>query len=86
VKNIPIGKKLPDQKVVRTVSDIGEMVELARKEQDLGQTDVAGLNNCGVRFMVDLEKGKPTVRTQMVLDTLDLLGLEVIVKKKGLGK
>ncbi|MDQ9172023.1 transcriptional regulator [Oxalobacteraceae bacterium R-40] len=86
MKNTPFSKKLPDQKTVRTVLDIGEMAAMARKEQGLGQADVAGLNNCGVRFIVDLEKGKPTIRAQMLLDTLDLLGLEIIVKKKGLNK
>ena len=86
MKNNPIGKTLPDQKIVKTVADLGEMAELARKEQGLGQADVAGLNNCGVRFIVDLEKGKPTIRTQMVLDVLDLLGLEVVIQKKGLTK
>lgn len=86
MKNGSIGKALPTPKIVKTVADIGEMAELARKEQRLGQADVAGLNNCGVRFIVDLEKGKPTVRTQMVLDVLDLLGLEVVIQKKGLTK
>jgi len=86
MKNVSIGRTLPTQKIVRTVADLGEIAGLVRKEQGLGQADVAGLNNCGIRFIVDLEKGKPTVRTQMVLDVLDLLGLEIIVKKKGLNK
>jgi HTH-type transcriptional regulator / antitoxin HipB len=83
MKNPPIGKVMPAAKVVKTVAEIGALAALARKSQGLGQSDVAGLSNCGVRFIVDLEKGKPTVRTQMVLQTLDLLGLELVIRAKG---
>jgi hypothetical protein len=31
---------------------------------------------------VDIEKGKPTVQLQKVLDVLDLLGLELVVRQK----
>ena len=43
---------------------------------------VAGLGNTGNRFVVELENGKPTVQLQKVLDLLDLLGLEVVVRPK----
>ncbi|MCY1383857.1 transcriptional regulator, y4mF family [compost metagenome] len=48
----------------------------------LRQLDVAGLGNTGNRFIVELENGKPTVQLQKVLDLLDLLGLEVVVRPK----
>jgi hypothetical protein len=47
------------------------------------QADIVGLANTGNRFIVDLEKGKPTLQLQKVLDVLDLIGLEVIVRRKG---
>jgi len=43
---------------------------------------VAGLAGTGNRFIVDLERGKPTLQLQKVLDTLDLMGLEVVVQRK----
>ena len=46
------------------------------------QLDLAGLGNTGNRFIVDLENGKPTVQLQKVLDLMDLLGLEVVVRTK----
>ncbi|MNV51643.1 hypothetical protein D3C71_1436990 [compost metagenome] len=46
------------------------------------QTDLAGLSGTGNRFVVDLERGKPTLQLQKVLDMLDLLGLEVQVVPK----
>jgi hypothetical protein len=48
----------------------------------LKQLDIAGLGNTGNRFIVDLENGKPTVQLQKVLDVMDLLGLEVVVRPK----
>ncbi|WP_229359077.1 helix-turn-helix domain-containing protein [Halomonas salipaludis] len=30
-----------------------------------------------------LERGKPTLQLQKVLDVLDLMGLEVVVRRKG---
>lgn len=72
--------------MVRTVVEIGQLALAARKGQKLGQADVAGLNSTGVRFILELEKGKPTLRTQMVLDTLDLLCFEVVIRKKGADK
>ncbi|MCK0713621.1 hypothetical protein ACFO0U_06105 [Chromohalobacter sarecensis] len=49
------------------------------------QIDLAGLAGTGNRFIVDLERGKPTLQLQKVLDVLDLMGLEVIVQRKGTG-
>ncbi len=68
---------------VGTVSDVGEIVESIRKQQGLTQLDVSGLTGLGVRFMVDLEKGKPTIQMQKVLDVLTQLGLEIVIAKKG---
>ena len=49
---------------------------------DYGPALLAGLGNTGNRFIVDLENGKPTVQLQKVLDLMDLLGLEVVVRTK----
>jgi HTH-type transcriptional regulator / antitoxin HipB len=67
---------------VRTVADIGEVVQAVRRQQGLTQLDVGGLTGLGNRFMVDLEKGKPTIQMQKVLDVLSQLGLEVVIREK----
>jgi y4mF family transcriptional regulator len=67
---------------VRTAQQLGELVRQTRRDQALMQADLAGLGNTGNRFVVDLERGKPTLQLQKVLDMLDLLGLEVIVRRK----
>lgn len=62
--------------------ELGELVKAVRRSQGLLQTDLAGLSGTGNRFVVDLERGKPTLQLQKVLDMLDLLGLEVQVAPK----
>lgn len=77
----PIGTEATET-VVRTSIDLGHLIRLQRKKLALNQLDIAGLGNTGNRFIVDLEKGKPTVQLQKVLDVLDLLGLELVVRRK----
>ncbi|ARP89124.1 hypothetical protein CAL14_01450 [Bordetella genomosp. 9] len=67
---------------IRTSVELGEVVRAVRREQALMQADLAGLGNTGNRFIVDLEKGKPTLQLQKVLDMLSLLGLEVVIRRK----
>lgn len=75
---------LPKATHVKTVGDLGEFVRQYRQLQKMSQADIVGLANIGNRFMVDLEKGKPTIQLQKVLDVIDLLGLEIVIQKKGI--
>ena len=67
---------------VRSAIDLGQIVREQRHQLNLRQTDLAGIGNTGNRLIVDIEKGKPTVQLQKVLDVLDLLGLELVVRPK----
>lgn len=80
----PIGHSSP-ARLVRSAADVGRIVREQRREQHLRQIDLAGIGNTGNRLIVDIEKGKPTVQLQKVLDILDLLGLEVVVRQKTSG-
>jgi HTH-type transcriptional regulator / antitoxin HipB len=75
-------RNTPDPSSLLSTQELGELVRAIRKEQGLTQLDVAGLAGLSNRFVIDLEKGKPTLQTQKVLDVLSLLGLEVSVRKK----
>ena len=68
---------------IRHSEDLGKLVRQLRAEQGLLQIDLAGLAGTGNRFIVDLERGKPTLQLQKVLDVLDLMGLEVVIRRKG---
>jgi len=63
-----------------TVKQLGEMVRKARKSQGLTQTELAGVGNVGLRFIVDLEKGKETAQIGKVLHILNSLGLSLTVE------
>jgi HTH-type transcriptional regulator/antitoxin HipB len=68
---------------IMTVANLGDLIQRIRKDQGLTQLDISGLAHTGNRFIVDLEKGKPTIQMQKALDVLALLGLELVVRKKG---
>jgi HTH-type transcriptional regulator / antitoxin HipB len=79
----PIGHMdLPLNTSIRSTLQLGECVRQRRRVLALTQLDVAGLGNTGNRFIIELERGKPTVQLQKVLDVLDLLGLELVVRAK----
>ena len=71
--------------IVRTAADLGHLAQAQRTALGLRQIDLAGIGNTGNRLIVDIEKGKPTVQLQKVLDLLDLLGLEVVLRQKSSG-
>lgn len=78
----PIGNSPSADSTIKTAAELGALVRSQRERLALRQLDVAGLGNTGNRFIVELENGKPTVQLQKVLDLLDLLGLEVVVRPK----
>lgn len=57
-----------------TVEQIGTVIRQARLAQGLRQDQLAAAAGVGVRFLVELERGKPTVRLAKVLAVLDALG------------
>lgn len=72
-----------DEIPVKSPAELGAIIRSARKDQSLTQLDVAGLGATGNRIIVDIENGKPTVQLQKVMALMDLLGLELMVRKKG---
>lgn len=59
---------------VRAVQDVGPALRQARKALHLTQSELALAAGVGVRFLVELEAGKPTVRLEHVLRVIDALG------------
>lgn len=60
-------------------SDIGELIRCTRKAQGLRQDELAGAAMVGLRFIVDLEAGKPTVQLGKVLKVLEALGCAIAI-------
>lgn len=62
---------------VPTPQQIGNLVRRTRKAQGLRQPDLAAACATSVRFIVELEKGKPTAQIGKVLQVLRMLGIGV---------
>ena len=63
--------------LVNTVSELGAAVKAVRKTQSLRQDDLGFMAGCSHKFIVDVEKGKKTVQTGLVLDLLSELGIDL---------
>lgn len=60
-----------------TPAAIGEIVRSTRKACHLRQDELAGAAGVGLRFVVELEAGKPTAQLGKVLQVLATLGCSV---------
>jgi y4mF family transcriptional regulator len=61
---------------IRSPQQLGDALRAARKQLGLTQPQLALAARVGVRFIVDLEAGKPTLRLENVLRVIDTLGGE----------
>lgn len=61
----------------RVLSVLADQVRRRRKAAGLTQRALAGLSGTGVRFIVDLEQGKPTLEVGKLIDVLETLGLSL---------
>lgn len=57
-----------------TTAEIGDLVRTTHKAAGLRQDELAGAAGVGLRFIVDLEAGKPTAQIGKALQVLDALG------------
>jgi y4mF family transcriptional regulator len=67
---------------VTTPKELGAIVRAVRREAGLDQATAAGLAGVGIRFLGDVERGKPTLRLGLVLQVMDRLGLELTVARR----
>ncbi len=61
----------------RTTKDIGELVKAARKSIGVTQRALAMTSGTGLRFIIELEKGKPTCQFGKVLTVINTLGISM---------
>ncbi len=59
---------------IKSSQELGKALRSARKQLGLTQPQLALAAGVGVRFIVDLEGGKPTVRLDTVMLVIDALG------------
>lgn len=58
---------------------LGAIVRRERKAQKLKQAELAAVSGVGIRFIVDLEAGKPTLQLQKALHVVRTLGCTVTI-------
>jgi y4mF family transcriptional regulator len=62
---------------------IAQAVRETRRRHGLTQTELAGLSGTGLRFVSELERGKPNVALNKVVAVLSALGLRLDVRGDG---
>ena len=61
--------------------ELGQLIRRERTAQGILQEDLALAAGTGRRFIIELERGKPTVRLGEVLSVLQTLGLGIHVER-----
>ncbi|PTQ77873.1 y4mF family transcriptional regulator [Nitrosomonas oligotropha] len=64
---------------IHSTQSLGLALRTARKQIGLTQSQLALAAGVGLRFIVDLEAGKPTLRLEQVLRVINALGGEVVL-------
>ena len=59
---------------IQNSTDLGSLIRETRRRLKLTQPQLALAANVGVRFIVELEAGKPTLRLENILRVLPALG------------
>lgn len=60
-----------------TPADIGKFIRATRKRLGVTQKQLSLTSGTGLRFVIDLEKGKPTCEIGKALRILHTLGIKV---------
>ncbi len=69
---------------VQSAGELGKLVRAHRKQRRLTLETVSGLGNLSTRFLSEFERGKETAELGKVLKALRTLGLEVIIRPRGI--
>lgn len=60
-------------------TDLGRTIRDTRRRAGLRQQELAGVAGVGVRFVIEVEAGKPTAQIGKVMQLLSALGLSLMV-------
>ena len=62
---------------IQNTAQLGAAVRAARKQLKATQKELAMTSGTGLRFLIDLERGKPTCQIGKILQVLQAVGLRV---------
>ena len=63
--------------ILKDSKAFGEAIRAYRKRQGATQVQLAAIANTGVRFIGDLENGKPTVELNKALRVANIIGMKI---------
>lgn len=63
--------------IIKSITDISEVVKKRRKSLGLTQSECAAMCNVGNRFFSELENGKETLHIGKVINCLQILGINI---------
>ncbi|HXJ43820.1 MAG TPA: helix-turn-helix domain-containing protein [Bryobacteraceae bacterium] len=69
-----------------TPAKIGELIRDTRKKLGVTQRDLALTSGTGMRFIIDLEKGKETCEIGKALAILNTLGIKITLTPPAKGE
>ena len=62
---------------IQTTAQLGAAIRAARKQLKVTQKELAMTSGTGLRFLIDLEKGKATCQIGKILQVLQALGFRI---------
>lgn len=62
---------------------LGKAIRDRRKELHYTQAYLSEFTGFSVSFISDLERGKPTVELEKTLKIINILGLDILIEKRG---
>ena len=68
---------------IKSPDQLGAAIRARRKQLKVTQKDLAMTCGTGLRFIIDLEKGKPTCQIGKILQVLQALGLKLQIPHPG---
>jgi transcriptional regulator with XRE-family HTH domain len=72
-----------EELTVRDLEDLAAVVRRRRLEENLTLDDASARFGVGRRLLVELEGGRRNVRASTLLDLLQLLGYDLVLRRRG---
>ena len=69
--------------IIYDVEALGTLIRMRRKKLGYTQEQVAKANGCSLRFISELERGKPGAGLALVLRIANSIGLDLAISERG---
>jgi len=79
-KSVDIPEREPTM-IIHDANSLGQAIRQQRHRLKVTQKDLAMATGTGLRFIIDLEKGKPTCQLGKALEIVGALGLKLEIRE-----